>query len=270
MRLLTNTRHLLGGLTLLLANTLLAHPMWIVPSEFSVSGDSQWLTFTTSASNTLFAADKPLEQAGMAVVAPNGKPLELNHFFAGQRSSVFDLELVQQGTYRVEYQRPVFYYTSYQQDGEKKGLRADKQQAQTELPDSAIERHTEKVDMKTTLYITRNAPSDEVMTPSGRGFEITPLTHLNDIVAGDVATFRLTLNGKAAVNYKVELTPAGSRYRDQRGVITLISDDRGDVHFDVPQAGIWFLAAAVSLQDESGRADSIWSERFITFEAIAE
>ena len=49
-------------------------------------------------------------------------------------------------------------------------------------------------------FVTNGAPSE--LKASGRGLELTPVTHPNDLYAGEAITFKLTDNGKPAAKAK--------------------------------------------------------------------
>lgn len=260
---------LLGGFS----TAVTAHPMWILPSEFSISGDAdQWLTFDISASHTVFAVDKGVSADNVRVISPDGDKNYLESFFKGRRRSVFDLELQQEGTYRVEAQRPFFYYTSYK-SGKRdtaKHMMANKLEAAERLPKNAREVSTELVDMSTEVYVTRNAPTDSVVQPTNKGVELTPITHPNDIVQGEEVSFVVTHDGEPMADVEVEVTSNGTRYRNERGSLTLKTDSEGRVSFTPELAGPWLINIAVYVPIESPLADVLWAARYITFEVMAQ
>ena len=61
-------------------------------------------------------------------------------------------------------------------------------------------------------YVTVGTPSDVKAT--GAGLELVPLTHPNDLYAGETAKFRFLLDGKPAKDLEVEIVAGGTRYRD--------------------------------------------------------
>ena len=250
-----------------------AHPIWILPSEFSVSGDnSQWLTFDATASHTVFGFDKGVSAGNIKITSPDGDQNPLGSFFKGHRRSVFDLELTQEGTYRVQGQRPPFYFTSYK-SGKRdtpKRMMADKINAKEKLPANARDVKTELIDMSTVVYVSRNAPTDTVFKPKGKGLELTPITHPNDIVQGEEASFILSLHGEPVAGVEVEITPGGTRYRNDRNSIKLTTDASGEVNFTPEQAGPWLMYAALATPSDSPLADEVWSGRYLTFEVILE
>ncbi|MCV6610388.1 MAG: DUF4198 domain-containing protein [Amphritea sp.] len=253
--------------------TAQAHPLWVLPGEFVVSGDeSSWVTFDVSASHTVFGYDKGVGLQNVQVFSPDGDRNPLGSFFKGHRRSVFDLLLDQDGTYKVFAQRPKFYFTSYKagnRDTDKR-MWADKVEAAERLPENARDVKTMQIDMSSVAYVTRNAPSDSVFQPTGKGFELRPVTHPNDIVQGEEAVLEALLNGKPVAGVSVEITPGGTRYRNERNSIEITTDSNGRIEFTPGQAGPWLLSADYSMPSQSPLADTVEAIRFITFEVIPE
>lgn len=260
---------------LLVAGAAQAHPLWILPHEFSVSTETdkgEWVTFDVSASHTVFGFDKGVPLDSIRVYSPDGDQNRLGSYYKGQRRSVFDWYMDQSGTYRIEASRPPFYFTSYK-SGKRdtpKRMMASKQQAKQRLPKNARDVSTLLIDIKTTTYITNNQPTELVTEVQGRGLEVRLLTHPNDIVAGEEVEFEMLLNGEPVAGVEVEVTPAGTKYRDERGAIQLRTGDDGMVVFTPEQAGPWLFAATLQTQLDSAAADAGRSTRYISFEAIAE
>lgn len=256
-----------------LAANVQAHPLWILPGEFTVSGDEKaWLTFDVSASHTVFGYDKGVGLQNVQIFSPDGDRNYLGSYFKGHRRSVFDLLVDQDGTYKMFAQRPKFYFTSYKagKRDTPKRMMADKVEAQQKLPENARDVKTMLIDMTSVAYVTRNEPSNTVYQPKGKGLELNPITHPNDIVQGEEAVIEVLLDGKPAEGVSVEITPGGTRYRNERNSIELTTDKTGRVVFTPEQAGPWFFAADLSIPFDSPLADSVEAIRFLTFEVIAE
>ena len=149
-------------------------------------------------------------------------------------------------------------------------MMADKVEAQQKLPENARDVKTMLIDMTSVVYVSRNEPSNTVYQPKGKGLELNPITHPNDIVQGEEAVIEVLLDGKPAEGVSIEITPGGTRYRDERNSIELTTDKTGRVAFTPEQAGPWFFAADLSIPSDSPLADSVEAIRFMTFEVIAE
>jgi hypothetical protein len=70
------------------------------------------------------------------------------------------------------------------------------------------------------------------------------VTHPNDLVEGDTATFRFIDNGKPAAGYAATVILAGLRYRSELGEIRLTTDDKGEIKVKWPAAGMYWVNIA--------------------------
>ena len=62
-------------------------------------------------------------------------------------------------------------------------------------------------------------------SPTGSGLELVPVTHPNDLVAGEEATFTPALDGKPAPQSRCRVMPGGIRYRDKLGDTKVKTDE---------------------------------------------
>ena len=90
------------------------------------------------------------------------------------------------------------------------------------------------------------SPTTTVFKTVGSGIELVPVTHPNDLYAGETATFQLLVDGKPAEGLEIEVIPGGSRYRDQQDEIQVVSDAQGRFEVTWPQAGMYGLETTTS------------------------
>ena len=76
---------------------------------------------------------------------------------------------------------------------------------------------------------------------TGKGLELKPVTHPNDLVASEEATFEFLLDGKPAADLEIELVADGIRYRDGVNAIKLKTDAKGRVAIKFPHPGLFWL-----------------------------
>ena len=89
------------ALCLALPMSAQAHKGWILPSA-TVLSDHSWVTFDAAVSNDLFYFNHvPLRLDNLAITAPDGSKVEPQNPATGKLRSVFDVQLKQQGTYRL-------------------------------------------------------------------------------------------------------------------------------------------------------------------------
>ncbi|WP_417597529.1 DUF4198 domain-containing protein [Oceanospirillum sp.] len=245
-----------------------AHPMWLLPHEYNLSGEkSEWITVDASASHTIFSPDKALGLDRISIFTPEGGKQRLGSYFKGHRRSVFDLEIDQPGTWKMELKRPTVYFTFYtNKRGAKKRIFADKQEAQAQLPKGAKDVVTKQFNVSTVAYITWQAPDEKVLELTGKGLEIAGPTHPSDVVAGDEVNFQFFVDGKPAKDVEIELTPHNTKYRNDRMMQKLKTDSEGMLTFTPEIVGPWYLTAKVDHKRQSERADSESSLLYMTFD----
>ncbi len=87
-------------------------------------------------------------------------------------------------------------------------------------------------------------PTETVLKPTGKGLEFVPVTHPNDLLAGETAKFRFLMDGKPQSDMEVSLIPGSIRYRDQLGEIKTITDADGYISVKWPAPGLYWMEAS--------------------------
>ncbi|MGJ3628375.1 DUF4198 domain-containing protein [Sphingomonas sp. MMS24-JH45] len=96
------------------------------------------------------------------------------------------------------------------------------------------------------IFVTAGAPTTTVFKTSGRGLELAPITHPDELVAGETARFRFLVDGRPAAGLKVEAIPGGKRYRDAEGTMALTTGADGVLAVTWPAAGMYWLNATLT------------------------
>src|SRR5688572_31259941 len=79
-----------------------AHKAWLQPSQTVLAGNDPWISVDAAVSNDLFYFNHvPLRLNNLVIIAPDGSQAEAQNGATGKYRSVFDLQLQQQGTYRL-------------------------------------------------------------------------------------------------------------------------------------------------------------------------
>ncbi|NJC08952.1 putative GH25 family protein [Polymorphobacter fuscus] len=252
---------MINRLALLAAGTLLfaavpaaAHRQWMLPSATVLSGDDVWVTVDAAISNDLFYFDhQPMRVAGIKAIAPDGSDAAIANASTGRYRSTFDVHLTQKGTYKIE-NASSFVMGSYMLNGEEKRLPRGTTSATlaAALPAGATNVRTSEAANRNEIFVTVGAPTQAVFKPSGKGIELVPVTHPNDLVAGEAATFQFLLDGAPAAGLGVTVIPGGGRYRAALGQMDLKTDAQGKVVITWPAAGMYWLNASVGGRPEGG------------------
>jgi uncharacterized GH25 family protein len=223
-----------------------AHKAWLLPSATVLAPD-QWITVDAAVSNDLFYFNHvPLRLDSLTVLAPDGSKLEAQNPSTGKYRSTFDVHLNQPGTYKLAIlNRGVF--ATYQQNGADKRWRGSAERL-AEIPKDAKNLQVSESIGRIETFVTAGEPTDKAFQPANNGLELVPVTHPNDLYAGEAAKFRLLLDGKPAANLDVVIVPGGTRYRDQQNEMSFKADTHGEITVTWPDPGMYWLEA--TLQDE--------------------
>ena len=250
-----------------------AHKQWIVPSQAVVNGSDVWVTFDGAISNQLFFPDHvPMRLDNVTATAPDGSTVELENASTGKYRSTFDLQLAQQGTYRIANVNDSIFARwdtpeslAAKAAAEARGqpssgpgaspatrggmLRgATPEELATRVPADASNLQVTQVIGRVETFVTNGAPDTGALAPTGRGIELVPVTHPNDLFAGEQATFRVLVEGQPGVGLEFEIVRGGTRYRNAQEEILATTDDQGLLRVTWPEPGLYWVET--SLQDE--------------------
>ncbi|MEN1927504.1 DUF4198 domain-containing protein [Luteimonas sp. MJ250] len=256
------------ALAAVLPMTASAHKQWIIPSQAVVNGGDVWVTFDAAVSNQLFFPDHvPMRLDGITVTAPDGSSAELANGATGKYRSTFDVELAQQGTYRIanagsgmsarwDTAESLAAKAKAEAAGMPAGpdarggfLRsATAEDLATKVPKDAQNLEVTETVRRVETFVTNGAPNATALAATGTGIELEPVTHPNDLFAGEEATFRILVDGKPAAGLEFEIVRGGTRYRNAQDDIAATTDAEGLLRVTWPDAGIYWLETG--LQDD--------------------
>lgn len=221
-----------------------AHRAWLLPSGTVYSGQQPWVSVDAAISNDIFYYEH--NAAGLdnlVVIGPNGQPVQAQNQAKGRYRSMFDVQLEQQGTYRLALVNEGLI-ASFKVGSETKRLRGTAESLAKEIPAGASELRVSQNASRVETFVTRGNPTTDALKPTGVGIELVPVTHPNDLVEGETATFRFLDNGKPAAGYAATVILAGLRYRSELGEIRLNTDDQGEIKLKWPAAGMYWVNVA--------------------------
>ncbi|WMD21262.1 DUF4198 domain-containing protein [Achromobacter seleniivolatilans] len=220
-----------------------AHDVWIVPSSTVLSGTDSWITVDAAVGNDKFYFNHaPLRLDGLTVVAPDGTAAEAENLNRGKLRSTFDLQLKQSGTYRVAVVNDGVF-ARWKEDGKNKRYFGKVEGMAQAVPAKAEELEVSQSLGRVETFVTAGKPT--AVKPVGRGLELAPVTHPNDLFTDESATFQMLLDGKPAADLKINVVPGGSRYRDKVGEIELKTDKDGKFSVKWPQPGLFWIEAGM-------------------------
>lgn len=237
-----------AALALALPLTASAHRAWLLPAATVLSSENAWVTVDAAVSNDIFHMDwAPLRLDNLVVTAPDGSTVAAQNPHTGKYRSSFDLELTQQGTWRIAIVNQGLM-ASYEENGERKRWRGTAERFAQEVPADAKDLQVSQNAGRIETFVTAGSPTQDALKPTGTGLELAPVTHPNDLFEGEAATFRLLLDGEPARDLEVTVIAGGMRYRNAQGDITAKTNDKGEFTVTWPSAGMYWLEA--STQDD--------------------
>lgn len=242
----------LAVLTLFASSSSEAHRVWIKPSATVVSGDSEWVTFDAAIANGIFYPDHyPLSLDNVDAMAPDGSTVSLENGHKGKYRSVFDIELENEGTYTIYTASSGLTARWVDDQGERqywppRGTTKTNDDFYKEVPQDAKDLEVSQRSRRVETFVTSGAPTYDTLGPTGKGLELEPITHPNDLYTGENITFKFTIDGKAAAGTELVLVKGGERYRDRSEPTKLTTNEKGEVSFSVDEAGMYWLEAEYS------------------------
>lgn len=242
-----------------------AHNVWLKPSS-TVLSKSDWVTVDAAVSNDLFFFNhRPLGLEQLSITAPDGASVAPQHASKGELRSVFDFKPEQPGTYRLAVVNAGMMAFFKDAEGKSRRVRGTGDDIAGQIPADAKEVRVSEQMGRIETFVTMGKPS--AIKPTGKGLEMLPVTHPNDLVSSEEASFVFHIDGKPAANLEVVVVPDGIRYRDALNDIKLSTDAKGQVKLKFPTAGMYWLEATAK---DGKTSHSIAKERRLSYVATLE
>jgi uncharacterized GH25 family protein len=249
----------------------LAHRQFIVPTSTVMNGKAAWVSFdAASATDVFFFDHNAMNLSNLVITAADGSIIKPENQSTGKLRSSFDFRAEMTGTYKVSVVNDSLN-ASYKVNGEVKRWRGTAETLAKEVPADAEELQVSHNQGRVETYVTNGKPSTTALTPTGKGLELSAITHPNDLVTGEPAQFRFLLDGKPAAGAKVTVIAGGIRYRQKLDEQLLTTDNDGKVSINWQGAGLYWVQ--VSHSDNKSTIPSVKSRRAsyaATFEVMPQ
>lgn len=226
--------------------TASAHKMWLLPSQTVLSGSETLITVDGAISNDLFYFNHvPLPIDNLVILAPDGSKVAAENQAKLRYRSVFDVPLRQNGTYRISVPLSGLFAT-WEADGERKRWRGTKEDFAAKVPADAKDLQVFESVGRVETFVSNGKPTDRAFQTTGQGIEMIPITHPNDLYAGETGRFRLLVDGKPKAGLKVEVIRGGTRYRDSQQEVHATTDESGEFSVRWDEPGMYWLETSTS------------------------
>ncbi|AUM01161.1 ABC transporter permease [Rhodocyclaceae bacterium] len=235
----------LAALTAALAAPLAqAHETWLVPSSTVLSSNG-YVTVDAAVSNQVFHFNyRPLSVGqSLSILAADGSAVQAENLVQGQLRSVFDVKLDAPGTYRIAVANAAVM-ASWKENGQPKRIRGTAAEIAEKVPPGATDLVLREVATRIETFVTVGSPTE--LKPVGEGLEMVPVTHPNDLYAGEEVSFAFHANGQAAKQLKVAIVEGGTRYRDRLDKVELLTDEQGRIRHVFARPGLYYLNAVMT------------------------
>jgi hypothetical protein len=225
-----------------------AERAWLLPSATTFSGDGAWVTFDAANSSELFYPDhRPLPLDDIRVWRPDGSEGKIENALTGRRRSTFEVQLDEPGTWKIGMETSMVV-GSYMLGGEEHRVGRGRPTAVSveDIPAQATDVKLTEIVSRNEVYVTDGAPTTTVFAPTGKGIELQPVTHPDELVKGETAIFRFLVDGAPAGGIPVTVVPGGKRYRDLDEARSFTTAADGTVRIDWPEAGMYWIHATLT------------------------
>ena len=221
-----------------------AHKAWLRPSQTVLAGNDPWITVDAAVSNDLFYFNHvPIRLDNLVITAPDGSQVQPQNPATGKYRSVFDVQLQQQGTYRLAVVNSGLF-ANWEEDGKPKRWRGNASSFASEVPKDARNLRVSQSVGRNETFVTNGSPNTTALQPSGEGIELVPVTHPNDLFEGETATFKVLVDGKPAAGIEFEIVRGETRYRNAQDEMRLTTGADGVLKVTWPAPGMYWLEAS--------------------------
>lgn len=264
----------LCALAVVAASSSFAHDLMVLPSKSILSAVPANVAVDVTATHNVYRFDKAVSPDNVTVYGPDGKRIrDLGTMVKGATRTSFDLNVTEEGTYKITYGSSMAGYMTTYEVGERntrKRLRGNQQEMADQIPADAKNIETTKMGRTGVTYITSKAPTDTVLKPSNKGFEMVPVTHPADYINGEEIEIKALMDGKPLAGAKVVVKAESAIYGIAEEPVEVSTDKSGVASFTLDNAGRYNAAVSYSGPSSDPLADKEAYTVFYTFEVVYE
>ena len=211
------------------------HQQWILPNFFYTNDESPWLGIEHTLGDQRFISE---HGSGilLSIRHPKGWRIRPSSAYVGQTRTVMEIKLRAPGTYRIETDLPVRYFTEIEVDGKKRWISKSKDQ----LPDAKIIQSKHEWS-QTVTFVTVKEYTQGVLKATDALLEIVPLTHPNKIFVGKPFVARVLSIGQSVPGQEIQVYSEMDSGHDP--TLATVTDADGECEIIFPSPGRYLLTA---------------------------
>ena len=239
----------------------LAHSPYLAPNLFDLNKRDH-VTVTGSFTEVFLEPDIVMKSNAYAVVGPDGTRTPLTPTYLSDLA-VVEAKTPTNGTYRIT--------TGPREGRVAKAYFAKGEWTFLEEPNAPAPAGATAVDMQSLttadVYVSRGAPNDAALAPTGKGLEFKAITHPNSVFVGKDAVFQALYDGKPLADLPVEIHQADGRYGDGKPPTSATTGADGRFSVKASRAGLYHIMSRYRLPPAPGTTLAKSYTYALTFEA---
>lgn len=257
-----------GVLASMLAAAASAHTPYLAPSTFAPRA-GETLAVDAAFAEAFFVPEAVFDNSRFAVTGPDGKEAALDavHLFKTRAVAEYTLPKAA-GTYRLSTgPRLGALFRTWEVGGKQESSR----DPAVKIPAGAkVLSNFQSLTLAET-YVTVGAPDRAALQPRGKGIELVPATHPNDLFVGEAFDFTVQYDGRPLADQKVEITEAVWTSDRKPQVATVLTDASGRASFKLERAGTWLALTRYRTRAPAGAPVDEYSNSYtLTFRVLEQ
>lgn len=212
-----------------------AHTSYMQPNVFS-AGQVTQVTIETSFTEDFSRPEIAVESQDFHLYRPNGQRDSYDHITTLTQMTVLESDLTEQGTYRFTTgERLGRTGVQVREGGQWRAIEPGA------APPAGAETRRSQTATVADVYVTKGAPTNEVLAVNVGRLAIRPVTHPSAIYLDQGFALRVTFDGAPVANQSLELTRDGGGYDEPSFSQTLHTDASGALTIQFDRPGVYLL-----------------------------
>lgn len=240
------------------ATAAIAHTPYLAPGSFEpVFG--KLVTLDAAFAEKFFVPEAAFTGSDFKVTDPNGITAAPDALSVMKTRVVVEHTLEDKGTYKFSTGHRIGkIFRIYEQNG-KRHVMENPEEA---LPEGAKELSFFQAITLAETYVTKGAPDTGALTAWGKGLEIKPDMHPNEVYAGESFNFTVDFEGKSIANQQLDVFTAQGEFSPKEAVAKITTNEAGTASFTPETPGVYLLRTRHRAPAPAGAAAPIYSHTY--------